>query len=214
MILDHEKHEVPAARIIDVYKDRSLSLEDRFDRAGLGDSWKLAVSTRLKTSLKLQKGVMAIDAPANNFAMAERSLPPGVTLAQCAVYSGTDKGASWGPGLALVWKNKPLRINLRAEGRYGVDDGAGQWFGGFVAPNYWYYLRIRVEKDEVLAEASPDGKLWETIQALPRSQFEGDPVAVRVGKMSPGSRAEDHTEPGVAGGSCLLKDLRAFSAKP
>jgi hypothetical protein len=213
LIVDHEKHEVPVARMIDVHKDRVLALEDRFDRAELGDSWKAAVSTRLKTSLKLQKGAVAIEAPANNFAMAERSLPPGVTLAQCAVYSGTDKGASWGPGLALVWKNKPLRINLRAEGRYGVDDGAGQWFGGFVAPNYWYYLRIRVEKDEILAEASPDGKLWETIQALPRAQFEGDPVSVRVGKMSPGSKAEDHTEPGITGGSCLLKDLRAYRGK-
>ena len=42
-----------------------------------------------------------------------------------------------------------------------MDDGAGQWFGGLVAPDDWCHLRIRVEKDEVLAEASADGKLWE-----------------------------------------------------
>jgi hypothetical protein len=99
----------------------------------------------------------------------------------------------------------------------GIDglylDGIGQWFGSFVAPNYWYYLRIRVEKDEVLAEASPDGKLWETIHALPRSQFEGDPVAVKIGKMSPGSKGEDYSDPGVPGGSCLIKDLRAYGPK-
>jgi hypothetical protein len=136
-----------------------------------------------------------------------------VTLVQCAVFSGTDKGASWGPGLALVWKNKPLRINLRAEGRYGVDDGAGQWFGSFVAPNYWYYLRIRVEEDQVVAEASPDGRLWETIQALPCGQFQGQPVAVRIGKMSPGAKAEDYSERGLLEGSCLIKHLRAFGAK-
>ena len=130
--------------------------------------------------------------------MIQRPLPPGVTLAQCAVFSGTDKGASWGPGMALAWKNKTLRINLRGEGRCGVDDGAGQWFGSFVAPNYWHYLRIRVEKNDVLAEASPDNRLWETIHALPRSQFQGDPVAVCIGKMSPGGKGEDFAEAGDA----------------
>jgi len=213
LILDEEKHEVPAARAIDVYKDRSPVFEDRFDRAELGDPWKTSVSTRPKASLKLQKGAMAIEASANNFAMAERPLPPGATLVECAVYSGADKGASWGPGLALVWKNKALRINLRAEGRYGVDDGSGQWFGSFVAPNYWYHLRIRVEKNEVLAEASPDGRLWETIHSLPRSQFQGDPVAVRLGKMSPGAKPEDYSDRGLPEGSCAIKSLRAFAAK-
>ena len=76
-----------------------------------------------------------------------------------------------------------------------------------------YYLRIRVEKDEILAESSPDGRLWETIQSLPRTQFDGDPVAVRLGKMSPGSKPEDHSDPGVPEGSCLLKNFRAFGAK-
>jgi hypothetical protein len=213
LIVDEEKHEVPAARVIDVHKDRVCVLEDRFDPAEPGQPWKTSVSTRPKASLKLEKGAMAIEASANNFAMAERPLPPGVTLVECAVYSGTDKGASWGPGLAVIWKNKPLRINLRAEGRYGVDDGSAQWFGSFVAPNYWYYLRIRVQKDEVLAEASPDGRLWETIHSLSRSQFQGDPIAVRLGKMSPGSKPEDFSDPGLPEGSCAVKSLRAFAAK-
>ena len=190
-----------------------LLVEDRFDRDRLGSPWKTAVSRRPKTSLALKKGAVVIEASANNCAMIERPLPPGVTLAQCAIFSGTDKGASWGPGIALAWKNKTLRINLRGEGRCGVDDGAGQWFGGFVAANYWHYLRIRVEKNEVLAEASPDNRLWETIRALPRSQFEGDPVAVRLGKMSSGGKGEDFAEAGGLAGSCRIKDLRVFGGK-
>ena len=213
LYLDEEKHEVPVAKVVDVHKDRVLLLEDRFARADLGDPWKISLSTRPKTALRLAKGAVAIESAANSFAMAERPLPPGVTLAECAVFSGTDKGASWGPGLSLVWKNRPFRINLRAEGRFGVDDGSGQWFGSFVAPNYWYYLRIRLEKDEVLAESSPDGKLWETIHALPRGHFAGDPFAVRIGRMSPGSRGEDFHDPGVPESSCLIKDLWVYGAK-
>ena len=102
--------------MIDVYKNRKPVLEDRFDCAELGSPWRVAVSSRPRASLKLAQGAITIEASANNFAMAERPLPPGVTLVECMVFSGTDKGALWGPGLAIVWKNKPLRINLRAEG--------------------------------------------------------------------------------------------------
>ncbi len=87
----------------------SVVLEDRFDRASLGQPWTTAVSTRPKATLKLDGGAIRIEASANNFALTERPLPPGVTLVECGVYSGSDKGASWGPGIALVWKNKPLR---------------------------------------------------------------------------------------------------------
>ena len=78
---------------------------------------------------------------------------------------------SWGPGLTLVWKNKTLRINLRAGGQCGVNNGAGQWLGDSVSRNYWYYLRIRVEKNAVLAEVSLDNRLSETVHVLPRTNF-------------------------------------------
>jgi hypothetical protein len=213
LILDEAKHDVPAARLTDVQRDRVPLLEDRFDRAVLGEPWKTAVSSRPKTSLKLDGGNVVIEAPANNCAMIERPLPPGATLAQCAVFSGTDKGASWGPGMTLAWKNKTLRINLRGEGRCGVDDGAGQWFGSFVAANYWYYLRIRLERDKVLVEVSPDNRLWEVLHVFPRDQFPGDPAAVRLGKMSSGGKGEDYSDPGALEGSCRIKDLQVFGAK-
>jgi hypothetical protein len=213
LILDEQKHDVPAARVVDVYRNHVLLLEDRFDRAALGSPWKTILSSRPGASLKVEKGAVAIEAPGNHCAMIERPLPPGVTLAQCAVFSGTDAGASWGPGLTLVWKNKTLRINLRAGGQCGVDDGAGQWLGNSVSRNYWYYLRIRVEKDAVLAEVSLDNRLWETVHVLPRDEFQGDPLAVRLGKMRSDGTGEDHSDAGPPG-SCRIKDLRALGGKP
>jgi hypothetical protein len=212
LILDQQEHAVPAARVIDVYRDHVLLLEDCFDRVALGEPWKKIVSSRPGASLKIEKGAVAIEAPANHCALIERPLPPGVTLAQCAVFSGTDGGASWGTGMTLVWKDKTLRINLRGGRECGVDDGTSQWLGGSLSQNYWYYLRIRLEKDRVLAEVSLDNRLWETIHALPRNHFPGDPVAVRLGKMRTDGTANDHSEAG-AKGSCRIKDFRAFGNK-
>jgi hypothetical protein len=212
LILDQQEHDVPVARVMDVYRDHVLLLEDRFDRAALGESWKKILSSRPEASLKIEKVAVVINAPANHCAMIERPLPPGVTVAQCAVFSGTDGGASWGPGMTLVWKDRALRINIRDGRECGVDDGTSQWFGGSLSHNYWYYLRIRLEKDTVLAEVSLDNRLWETIHSLPRSQFPGNPLAVRLGKMRSDGAAEDYSEAGVQG-SCRIKDFRAFGRK-
>ena len=114
-------------------------LEDRFDGKALDRAWAVRRSARHKTSLKVAKGAIAIEAPANACAFAERPLPKGATLVECEAYSGNDNGASWGPGLALVWPKATFRINLRApEGRLGVDDGRGQWFGGYAMRRTWH----------------------------------------------------------------------------
>jgi hypothetical protein len=215
LIIDEEKHDAPAMTMVDETRGRIALLEDRFDREQLGDAWRTSLSTQPKTSLRLKEGGLAIEGAANVFALAERPLPPGIAMAQCSIFFGTDKGASWGPGLTLVWKNRAFRINLRAEGRSGVDDGVGQWFGGIATPSAWHYVRIRVDEKEVVAEASEDGKLFYPIHALPRTQFDGDPIAVRLGKMSPGSMAEDFTDPGMDRvGTCAIDDLRVYGAKP
>jgi len=207
LILDEQRHELPVSP--DAYQSRRLLLEDRFDGDRLGGDWKTELSKQPNTRLEAKQGAMTIQAMANCAAFAERPLPPGTTLVECRVFSGTDDGASWGPGLCLVWPQKVLRINVRSEGRFGADDGATQAFGGLSAKNTWYRLRIRLEDKEVLAEVSGDGTFWETLLSVPRNQFPGDPVAVRLGKMTPGGKNEDFSPVGAAG-SCALDDLRVF----
>ncbi len=211
LILDERPHEMPATA--DVYKDRTILLVGRFAGDRLGAGWSTHLSKQPDTKLTVRDGSIAIEAKANCIAYAERGLPPDTTLVDCHVYSGTDHGATWGPGLCLVWPgNKILRINLRAEGRLGVDDGRSQWFGGFSAPETWHRLRIRLEDKQVLAEISADGRFWEPIHAADRSQFAGAPVAVRLGKMSGDGKNEDHHVLGPPGG-CAIKALRVFGPK-
>ncbi len=212
LILDEQPHELPAAA--DAYKGRALLLEDRFPGDRLSDVWTVHCSQQPGTTLTLRDGAIAVEAKANYAAYAERALPPGTTLVECRIDSGTDKGATWGPGMCLVWPSgKLLRVNLRAEGRLGVDDGASQWFGGVSTPGAWHHLRIRIEGEEVLAEASADGRFWQRIHAVDRARLRGSPASVRLGKMSGAGRCEDHHVAGPPG-RCAIGSLRVFGAKP
>jgi hypothetical protein len=230
LVIDQQQHDVPHAITTDPTKGRAVLLEDRFPGDALGKEWKTSLSDKPGTTLKVvhgdcpdfrgarrengtvplrPDGVISIEAPANCFAFAERPLPPGVGIVQCAVFSGTDKGATWGPGMAVLWPKGVIRVNLRAEGRFGVDDGANFTFGGFVGPNADSHLRVRLEEKEVFVEVSGDGRWWETLQTYPRGRYPGDPAAIRLGKSGPGGRSEDFSLPGPVG-SCRVKDLRVY----
>jgi hypothetical protein len=209
LVIDHEQHELPNAVVDDAAERRPVLLEERFPGTALGTSWKTSLSQQPGTSLKVDKEAIRIEAPANCFAFAERPLPPGSRIVQCAVFSGTDKGATWGPGLTVLWRSGPLRVNLRAEGRFGVDDGSAFTFAGYVAPNTWSHLRIRIEEKQILVEGSADGRIWQPLQTLARDRFPGDPLAVRLGKSGPGGRDQDYSEPGPVG-TCQIKNLRVL----
>ncbi|MGO8744836.1 MAG: hypothetical protein ACLQNE_02495 [Thermoguttaceae bacterium] len=50
------------------------------------------------------------------------------------------------------------------------------------------------------------------LHVFPHGQFQGEPVTVRLGKMSSTSQADDHSEAGPSG-SCRIKDLRVFGRR-
>ena len=96
-----------------------------------------------------------------------------------------------------------MRINVRAEGRYGFDEGGNQSFGGTVTAASRQLLRFRLEQNEIIAEGSGDGLLWEQIGSVPRSRYPGDPTLVRVGKMAGANGVGDYQDLGPAGSSKL-----------
>lgn len=176
LLLDEEPHDAPPFLIPNAYAGRKTLLQDAFDRPELGDPWKVMVSEKPAATLKIAEDAIQIESPASCFAFAERPLPTGAEIIQCALFSGTDGGATWGTGCALVWPEQTLRINLRADQHFGVDDGNRQWLLREVAPNTWYSVRYRFETDQLLIETSTDGRLWWTLHSLPRTGFKGDPV--------------------------------------
>ncbi len=208
LIIDEEERSVPVQP--NAYAGRRLVLEDRFPRPTVGEPWVVRLSPQEGTALSVEDGAVRIDAPANTYACLERPLPAGVTLAECRVFSGTDRGATWGPGIALLWPHAGVRVTVRSEGRFAADDGARFGFGGWSIPGTWYELRLRLEPDLIVAEVSTDGILWETIHTLPRSAFPGDPAALRIGKTGPGGRPEDFPTVGWVG-NCAVTNLRVFA---
>jgi len=209
LICDEERREVPAQA--DAYEDATLVLDEQFRTATLDASWSTHQSTHPGTALRTGDGLV-IDTAANCCAFVSRDLPDGVTMVECRIRLGSDGGASWGPGCAVTWPGHALRVNLRAEKRFGVDiDGGQQHFAGYVDPDQWYRVRIRCEGNAIYAEASMDGSMWETLHVLENGAPEAGFDTVRVGKMHPSGRGEDHSTTGPMG-TCTIGSIRAYKS--
>jgi hypothetical protein len=208
LLVDEEKHKLSAPS--DFSLGRRVLFEERFAGNQLARDWTLAMSKQAGAAISVTTNGLAINAAANAAAFAERVLPPGVALVRCDVAAQTDQGASWGPGMALVWPNgKTLRVNLRAEGRFGVDDGTRQFLEGFSKPGTACQLSIVLEEKEVAVFVRQDSESCQELARLPRSEFGVEPLAVRLGKMSPGGKNEDFSSLGPQG-QCRIEHLQVF----
>lgn len=148
----------------------------------LAPDWKLHLSKRHdRTSFRNEGKPGEIMACENTCAFAERAWPEGAVAVQCLVDPGTDKSASWGPGLALVFARSTVRLNLRpGKGSFGLLAGGGESELGRPEAGKPYHLRLRLLPPRVLCEASLDGNKWEKIADV---EANGSPRAVRIGKM-------------------------------
>jgi hypothetical protein len=208
LLADNEDHELAAPA--DPAAGKKLLWQERFGEAELSTNWTRALSQASGASVRAANGELVIAAAANAAAYIEHPLPLGTGCAVCQVDSRTDQGASWGPGLALVWPGgKTLRVNVRAEGRFGVDDGSRQILEGTADPGMPCSLIISLEAKDVVVQAAREGGAWEELARFARSEFPGDPAAIRVGKMSPGARNEHFSTLGP-GGTCAVHLVQAL----
>jgi hypothetical protein len=180
------------------------------DFATLAPEWKLSLSQRHeRTSFRNEGKVGEIMAQANNFAFAERAWPAGARAVQCRVDPGTDRAASWGPGLALVFPTGTVKFNLRPErGRFGVVLNGNESELGQLEAGKAYTLRMTVNAGRVVCEASLDGTRWEQIG---EARIAGTPTAVRVGKLDRSGGASDFAEDGPIE-RCRVAEFRLLGA--
>ena len=91
-----------------------------FPARTLAEGWTIRKSARVGTKVEISDNRFHIVAAANGAAAAERTLPAGATDFSCCIDKGTDGGMSWGPALALVWRDgRFILIGLR-EGKAAV----------------------------------------------------------------------------------------------
>jgi hypothetical protein len=183
-------------------------LADDFTK--LAPEWEVSLSKQHeRTSFQNEGKVGEIMAQANNFAFAERAWPAGARAVQCVVDPGTDRGASWGPGLALVFPEGVVKFHLRPErGCFGVVANGNEAEHGKLEPGKAYTLRLTLNAGRVVCEASQDGKAWEKL-AEPR--MAGTPTAVRLGKLNKEGGAGDFSENGPLE-RCRVAEFRILGA--
>lgn len=208
LLLDEQPR--PLAPAVDLLAGRKVLIEDSFTVEPLAKDWTATRSQQAGTAIRVQDGHLCIEGAANVAAYVERPIPAGARLVVARIDQRTDGGASWGPGLTLVWPDgKVLRVNLRAEGRFGVDDGRRQILEGVNLPHTWTQVAVQLDDEDVVAHACQDSQAWQELARFPRAEFAGDPVAVRLGKMSPGSKNEDFSTLGPAG-VCAIDGVRVL----
>ncbi|MCK4872997.1 MAG: hypothetical protein KAS72_09750 [Phycisphaerales bacterium] len=168
-------------------------LTDRFDE--LTDAWRVHASeAHERSSFENEGKVGEIYTPANTCVFVERSLPAGTRLVEAEIDTGTDRSASWGPGIALVWLDRTIKINLRPgessddnAPMISVWDGRGETLVSVerqkLDNSLPWTLRLRVEDHAVYCEARPEGGGWQTCQTILLETPLDDPQAVRVGKL-------------------------------
>jgi hypothetical protein len=172
------------------------------DTLDFGDNtWKQVTSGG-----QLAKGPNSLDvkAQANRYCYLESPLGEFNSVS-VMVNTGDDKGATWGPGLAVVWPTGVIKVNVRHGNRFGgYFNGAYNINIGNVKPNTNYMLRIRRSTAGTFVGEVQDGNRWFTVMELPVSIFPHSPIAVRVGKHDMNGGPSDNSEFG-AEGSCSFR---------
>ncbi|MCD6393863.1 MAG: hypothetical protein J7M40_10180, partial [Planctomycetes bacterium] len=139
------------AKLLTSDMGRRLLIGDDF--AELSAKWTVHQAKHERSSFVNEGKVGEIYTPANTCVYAERKLPAGVRLVQCYVHPGTDRSASWGPGIAVVFADRVIKFGLRpGKEQFGIFNAGYQREVGKIDPGKGYYLRLRIAAGAVHCE--------------------------------------------------------------
>jgi len=157
-------------------------------------------------SITNRKGIVYIKENANQHCYLEHTLNRDVKSVACTINTGSEKGATWGPGIVLQWPNGMIKINLRYGGPFGGYFNSQEYLTiGQTKTNKDYRLRLRKSNSTWIGEVQDDNK-WYTILSVPSSIFPLNPVCVRIGKTGNLGSTRDYNNVGPVG-SCTIKNF-------
>ena len=161
------------------------------------------------------KNVLIMEATANQHAFVETPVLPPVHTVSVDIFTGSDQGTSWGPGIAVTFPNGVFKLNVRYNQGFGATWNGQEFISKLKSsePNRWYSLRIRITQDWVTADVTDktanNGK-WFKIVELPANKIQGDPLTLRLGKLDDRGGGGDGDEvPGPSGRSQLANLVTA-----
>lgn len=177
---------------------RPVLFADGFEK--LDNDWLRTESKADERNSFINEGKSGeIMALANTAVYAERAVPVGTSVFLAKINPGTDRSASWGPGLGLVFGAKVVKLNLRTQNNeLGFFDGEQEKNIKGMQPGKAVWLRMELKGGKVLASYSYDQKNW-TEAGGTRILASDKPQWVRLGKMDPAGKNSDMAEKGEHG---------------
>lgn len=170
------------------------------DFKSLSPAWALFQSKSHDRNSFVNEGkVGEIMALANTAVYAERPFDADAKVVLARVTPGTDRSGSWGSGLALVFDDRIVRINVRGgDHKVGFFDGKAEHIGFSIGDAQSIWLRWELKDGRIEATASIDGTNWQAVGNCPLKQGEL-PRKIRLGKMDARGGNTDYAELGEAG---------------
>ncbi|WP_423126987.1 hypothetical protein [Gaoshiqia sp. Z1-71] len=162
--------------------ERQIIYTDDFSK--LDQGWIVHASNSHERNSFINEGKPGqIMAHENSAVFAERPFPEGARVVQGIFNPGTDRSASWGSGITLVYGHKNIKLNLKPRrGRFGIWNGSEESEAGQLKDGAEYHLRMIMHNNHVWCEGSEDGKNWQELAKIYSPEI---PVAVRIGKTDP-----------------------------
>lgn len=211
-ILDEEQRKVRTAQ--EHLAAASEVFRYNFTAPQLSEGWRVHASKHDKMDVACLSSSLVITGAANRFGGVEHDLPPKVRAVELDIDPGTDRGQTWGPGLALVWPNgQTAKINWRAEDReWGIfgAEGFRRAKGPHAVADQYRTVRIMLTPDQVLYQIK-DGDHWQTVDTQSRVGREGDPSVVRLGKLGENGSWTDFGGAPGGPGRAAVTDMRVFA---
>ena len=219
---------------------RTLLWEDAF--ASLHADWKTLLPPQIKKTpsdpapgVQAQRGLL-LNGPAGRAVVLERAIPTNAGCIEVVIDPMSDRDTSWGPGLALVWPDGNLEVNLRPgdRGEHGhfelrnrgrellakVPEFAASDHG--IERTRRYSLRVRWQNGKTLwdaaaidSNAQPNKRVYHKLFEIP---WDGKPpMALRIGKSDRLGNATDAgpdpsaRDSGPKNTDCGFYDLKVYS---
>jgi hypothetical protein len=179
----------------------------KLEYTALPNGWQAYFSANSAGAMAAEDGALKISAVENTCAYLGRDLPENVAAVQCKIKCEASGGMSWGPGLMLLTPHTTCRINVREEGRLGIDRANGQTLIENYPAGVWYWVRLRLVGQFIFYEVSRDGEQWKRLSS--DSVEPGGPRRLIVGKISSAGTSTEY--PDVGGmGTCQIAEVKVY----
>ncbi|MEE2639707.1 MAG: hypothetical protein VX768_03715 [Planctomycetota bacterium] len=200
------------------------------DFRSLKPAWKISASRQHpRTSFENEGKPGEVYTLSGFHCFAERTVPRGTEVVEAVIDPGTDRGISWGPGLALVFEQQVIRVSLRSGDRgdhghfemrvNGTESLATvksfQATDGGLDTSQRYRIRAARSGNRVRWMVALENEDAPDFQQLFETEVAKHQVlrSVRVGKMDRrGQAADDVDYPGELG-RCRIMEVGAYGTR-